>query len=211
MRVHRRRALAGLHCITIGLVADSGLIEVPRELGNRVRAPLLERFTDRVVDAFETARIRRVLDRVQEQRVRERVRVSIRARWLEHSSGHGLVDHVEQLVLAARTGGQGEIDVEHAADDRGGREDIARTLGQTIETPRHEVAHRDREPQLRGLLPDPSLALVPDLALLDERAQHLNDEEWVSLGVSVQYREELAPQLLTARRRGEPLLELRPR
>ena len=67
------------------------------------------------------------------------------------------------------------------------------------------------EPQLRGLLPDPSLALVPDLALLDERAQHLNDEEWVSLGVSVQYREQLAPQLLTARRRGEPLLELRPR
>ena len=74
-----------------------------------------------MVDALEPSRIRRVLDGVEEQRVRERVRVGVDARGLDDGGGDSLVDHVEQLVLASRAGRKSEVDVENATDDGGRR------------------------------------------------------------------------------------------
>ena len=55
----------------------------------------------------------------------------------------------------------------------------------------------------------PPLAVVPDRALVDERAQQLHDEERIALGLAVEEGEELAPDVLPVERRLDPLLAAR--
>jgi hypothetical protein len=97
-----------------------------------------------------------------------------------------------RLVLVAGACLDGEIDVPHASDDGGRREDVARAIGETIESARHEIADRHRQSQLRRLPPRPPIALVSNLAFFHESAQHLYDEERVALSVPIEGREQLA-------------------
>jgi hypothetical protein len=192
----------------VGALRVARLVVVSGDLGDGIRLMLLHRLRHTLVNALQSAWVRGAANGVDEQRVREGEPTAVVSRRVEHGGADGLVDCLEQVILASGAGGDGEIDFEDPTDYRGCRQDTARLGRQTIESTGHEVADRHRQSKLGCLAPRPAAIDVSDIAFVDQRPQHLKDEERISFRMPIEDWQQLLAQLLSVRGGREPLLEL---
>ena len=106
---------------------------------------------------------------------------------------HGVLDafveRVEHFVFGAGAGGHREVDVEHAADDRGGVEDRGACLGDRRSRRRsmRPVSADGRSPS-RSARMHPAPVLVANDAVVEQHAHELRREQRIAFGVALDVR-----------------------
>ncbi len=153
--------------------------ELVQVLIDLVPVEVLERVRNLAVQATPPRSGQVDVDRLADERVRERVAAREAVGLDQHAGANGLVERVEQRVGAAAGVGHAlEQRQGHAgAGHRGDGEDLGGVLGQAHEPPADDLAHALRDPELfqRELA-----GRGEPLARVDDLAQDLADEEWVS-------------------------------
>ena len=123
------------------------------------------------------------------------------------AGGDGFAHGEPDGGLAAGARIDDQSDVEVAAENRRRTENGLTAGRETREALGNQRGDPRRQAELGYGTPLPALAGMPERALLDQRADELREKERIAFGVAIDEGEELAADLLTVKRRRQPLLD----
>ena len=207
--VHTSCAIAGGQRERVRLHGIVGAIEVHRDLRHGIGRALAQGLRHSIVCALQSARIERLGERLDQQRVHEHISITAAAmRRLNHTCTHATLDGVVERLGRHAGGVLHHAKVELTTDDRGNGQHVAICGAEFRETSSHQIEHTDRQAQFGHRVPVPSILVPPDVAFVDECAQRLHHEQRIAFGLPVEIGEEFALDLLAVERGVDPAAQL---
>ncbi|HET9796738.1 MAG TPA: hypothetical protein VFP90_02060, partial [Gemmatimonadaceae bacterium] len=187
--VDARGAIRGQHRVAERFAVVTRGVIVTRDIRDRRRRSQLERTRDSTVEV----RARTVRDRspcrVGEHGMGKVVLAPVMSLGAyEHGRRHPFVDRPFDVGRLPGARGNEQVRVERAAEQSGMSHNGRSTRGQALDAATHDLCARWRQLKLVERPPFPARAGVPEATVVHQRAQHLRDEQRISLRIAMQER-----------------------